>query len=321
MKKSTKIWLIVATILSLAGLLMFAVTMAAGGWDFSRLNSVKFVSNTHYITEEFTNISIDTDTADVILVRSENNECKVVLREALNEKHTVTVEDGTLKISIKDNRKWYEHITFFSFSLPKITIYLPENVYGALTVKQDTGDITLPSAFTFESVDLSGSTGDARLNSTVTGPVRIERSTGDIEVQSAKVGALALITSTGDVDVASTDCEGKIYVSVSTGEVEMEDVKCETFTSTGSTGEITLENVDVSGQINITRSTGDVKFERSDAAEIYVITDTGDVRGNLKTSKIFFTESDTGDVNVPRSTEGGICDIKTDTGDIKITIK
>ncbi|MBQ4327284.1 MAG: DUF4097 family beta strand repeat protein [Clostridia bacterium] len=321
MKKSTKIWLIVATILSLAGLLMFAVTMAAGGWDFSRLNSVKFVSNTHCITEDFTNIYIDTDTADVSLVRSENDECKVVLREALNEKHTVTTEDGTLKISIKDNRKWYEHITFFSFSLPKITIYLPENVYGALTVKQDTGDITLPSAFTFESVDLSGSTGDARLSSTVTGPVRIERSTGDVEVQSTKVSALALITSTGDVDVTSVDCDGKIYVSVSTGDVEMENVSCETLTSTGSTGEITLENVTVSGQINIKRSTGDVEFEHSDAAEIYVITDTGDVRGSLKTSKIFFTETDTGDVSVPRSTEGGICDIRTDTGDIKMTIK
>ena len=317
----TKKWLIAATILSLVGAIMFVVTMAASGWDFSKLDSVKFEFNTHYITEDFTNIHIDTSTADVVLAQSDNNECKVVLREAINERHTVKLEDGTLKISIKDNRKWYEHITLFSFSMPKITIYLPETAYGAFTVKQDTGDIKLPSTFTFDSVDLSGSTGDAQLRATVTGPVRIERSTGDIKVQSPKLGALALITSTGDVDVTSTDCDGKIFVSVSTGEVEMEDVRCETLTSTGSTGEISLENVDVSGQINITRSTGDVEFENSDAAEIYVITDTGDVRGSLKTSKIFFTETDTGDVNVPRSTEGGICHIRTDTGDIKMAIK
>ncbi len=320
MSKTSKC-LIAATALSLAGLIMFGVTMAVGGWDFSRLNSVKLELNTHYVAEDFTNISIDTDTADVIFVKSENNECKVVLRESTKEKHTVEVADNTLKISINDDRKWYDHITFFSFSLPKITIYLPENVYGALTVKQDTGDIKLTSDFTFESVDLSGSTGDAEVRSTVTGPMRIERSTGDVEVQSTKVGALALITSTGDIDVTSTNCDGKIYVSVSTGEVEMEDVRCETLTSTGSTGEITLENVNVTGQINIKRSTGDVRFESSDAAEIYVVTDTGDVRGSLASSKIFFTETDTGNVNVPRSTTGGVCDIRTDTGDIKITVK
>ena len=54
---------------------------------------------------------------------------------------------------------------------------------------------------------------------------------------------------------------------------------------------------------------------------IYVETDTGDVRGTILTSKIFFAKSDTGDEDVPETTTGGICRIKTDTGDIKIRIK
>ena len=40
MKKSTKIWLTTATILSLAGIIMFAVVMAAGGWDAMKLNGL-----------------------------------------------------------------------------------------------------------------------------------------------------------------------------------------------------------------------------------------------------------------------------------------
>jgi hypothetical protein len=40
----------------------------------------------------------------------------------------------------------------------------------------------------------------------------------------------------------------------------------------------------------------------------------------LYSEKIFFTETDTGDIRVPKSTSGGVCEIKTDTGDITFTI-
>ena len=68
----------------------------------------------------------------------------------------------------------------------------------------------------------------------------------------------------------------------------------------------------------IERSTGNVKFDRSDAAEIFVKTNTGNVTGSLLTDKVFTTQTDTGDVSVPKTVTGGRCEIKTDTGDIKI---
>lgn len=321
MKKSIKIWLIIASVLSLTGIVMFAVVMAAGGWDFTRLNSIKFVANTHVISDDFSNISITTDTSDVYFLVSENNECKVVLNETEKEKHTVEVVDNTLKINIRDERKWYEHITFFSFGQAKITVYLPKSAYGTLTVNQDTGDIKLPSSFIFGSIDLSGSTGDANVYSEVTGQARIRRSTGEINIAGTKVGSLNLTTSTGDVDVSRLVCAGNISIGVSTGEVELDDVSCVNFASNGSTGEISLENVIASSVMQIKRSTGDVELENSDAEKIDIVTDTGNVEGSLRTSKIFFTESDTGKIRVPHTTEGGVCEIKTDTGDIKITIR
>ena len=49
-------------------------------------------------------------------------------------------------------------------------------------------------------------------------------------------------------------------------------------------------------------------------------THTGDVSGNLLSDKVFITETDTGRIDVPKTTTGGKCEIKTDTGDIRISI-
>ena len=93
-----------------------------------------------------------------------------------------------------------------------------------------------------------------------------------------------------------------------------------------STTQLNLSAVNVGGDVIITvttidSSTGNVTFEDSDAATIDVKTDTGDVTGTLLTSKVFYVTTDTGKVNVPKSTTGGLCNIETDTGDVRISIK
>lgn len=68
------------------------------------------------------------------------------------------------------------------------------------------------------------------------------------------------------------------------------------------------------------RSTGYVRFDKCGAAELYVETDTGDVTGSLLSDKVFITDTDAGDVDVPKTASGGRCEIRTDTGDIKIEV-
>ena len=62
-------------------------------------------------------------------------------------------------------------------------------------------------------------------------------------------------------------------------------------------------------------------FDGSDAEAVYVTTDTGDVKGTFLTDKVYITKTDTGSVDVPGSTSGGRCEITTDTGDIKLSVK
>ena len=98
-------------------------------------------------------------------------------------------------------------------------------------------------------------------------------------------------------------------------------MNCKNLSSEGDTGDIYLTNVIVKDKLSLERDTGDVRFDSSDAGEIFIETDTGDVVGSLLTDKVFFPHSDTGKVKLPKTTEGGKCEISTDTGNINIEIK
>ena len=81
-----------------------------------------------------------------------------------------------------------------------------------------------------------------------------------------------------------------------------------------------MDHVTAANQSSIERSTGHVELAACDASELHLKTDTGDVTGSLLSDKIFFAESDVGSVDVPKTTTGGVCEIRTDTGKIAITI-
>lgn len=318
MTKKTKIGLIVAACLLLAGAALIGIAIHIAGGDFMKLSTVKYNTTEHMPAGEFRDILIETDTADIAFVPAEAT--KVVCYEQKNAKHTVSLENGVLTIRIVDNRKWYEHIGI-NFGAPKITVYIPQGAYGALTVKSSTGDVKLPKDFTFEAVDITESTGNVTTHASVSGDVKIKTSTGDISVANISAGSLELAVSTGKIIVLDVTCQGDMTVNVSTGKTGLTNVKCQNFTSNGSTGDLSLENVIAAEKFCIERSTGDVDFEKCDAAEITVKTDTGHIKGSLLSEKVFIARTDTGRVDVPHTTTGGKCQLTTDTGDIKIEIK
>ncbi len=319
MNKKTKAWLVTAAFLVVLGSIMFVAAMTAYNWDFTKLSTVKHQTNTYKSDEEFSNISIKTDTSDIIFAPSVDGERSVVCYAAENAIHSVDVRDGTLFITATDDRKWYEYIGI-NFDTPNITVYIPQGEYGALSISSNTGDVEIPEAFNFKSIDISESTGNVTNYACALDTVKIKTSTGDISIENISAGALDLSTSTGRTTLSDIICREDISLNVSTGDTNMSDTECKSITSNGNTGRISLNNVIATENFSIKRSTGDVKFNNCDAAEIFVETDTGDVTGSLLTDKIFITQTDTGDVEVPKTTLGGKCEISTDTGDIKITV-
>ena len=320
MSKSAKKWLIAAASLVMIGAIMFAAAMTVCHWDFSSLSTDHFETNTYEISEEFGNIKLDTETADILFAASSDNTCRVVCYEEGNMKHSVSVQDGTLTVSVVDDREWYEHIGINLHS-PKVTVYLPKTEYASLVIKGSTGDVEIADEIKFDSAQISLSTGDIRVNNISAGTLDLSASTGDIVISDVScIGDMKASVTTGDIVISDVSCIGDMKANVTTGDVKMMNVTCRNLLSTGSTGDISLDNVIAAEKFSIERSTGDVKFNSSDAAEIYVKTSTGDVTGALLTEKVFITETSTGSVNVPKTITGGKCEIVTSTGDIKIEI-
>lgn len=315
----TKIWLIVAVSLILIGSLIFAGVMSMLEWDFTKLTTEKYETNEHTVSGEYRNIIVKTKTANVDFIPSANGGTSVVCYEAKKQQHTVSLDGDTLVVEINDERKWYDHIGI-GFISPKVTVYIPQGEYNSLSVKTSTGDVDIPRELVFDSIDIAGSTGDITCRASVMGLIKIKNSTGDICLENVSAGRLDLKLTTGKVSLSDISCESDVSVEVSTGKTELTDITCKNVISDGGTGSIRLKNVIATEKFSIERDTGSVKFDRCDAAEIYIETDTGNVSGSLLTSKVFITDTDTGKVDVPRSVEGGRCEISTDTGDIEIEI-
>ncbi len=281
--------------------------------------SGKYTTKEHEISESITSVLVDTRISDIAFLSSENKECKVVCYERPELEHSITITDGTLKIYQLDKRKWYQFIGL-NFDNAKLTVYLPEGKYDMLKINSSTGDILVTDRFQFSSIDISNSTGDVKNYASASATMEISTSTGDIDVKNVTAGAIELSVSTGDIDLGGIECSGAIFIESTTGAQFLFDITCQNLSMKSSTGDVTLDNVLATGKLSIVGSTSDVKFTGCDAAEIFVKISTGDVTGTLLSEKIFIVDTSTGKIDVPKTASGGVCEINTSTGDIKITI-
>ena len=293
---TTKKIILAALVLILVGAIIFTVTMCRNRWNVPGAVNTNKVTQTYDITENFDSISMKFETAHVSFVRSNNSKCTIVISDNENTSYNVGVKNSTLYVE-KLNKSGF----YLEFGSPTITVYLPRTEYKDLSAVGSTGEIDIPSTFSFKSID-------------------IEMTTGDISCSASASEIISLRVSTGEIDLESASTKD-LYLHASTGTIEVEDVQCTAFSSDGSTGYLRLEDVLVSDLLRIERSTGDVRLDNCDAGEIYIETHTGDISGSLRSEKVFIARSDTGRIDVPETLSGGKCKLISATGDIEITIK
>ena len=315
MRKSGMVALIVAGSLVVIGVALLSVGLILRG-EFVNSN---MTTNTYEIVEDFRDVSIVGSTAKIRIAVADDGVCRVESYENPGkEQYLPSVKDGVLTVERVDYRRWYMHMFDFG-KTPSLTVYLPAEQWGSLSVRVSTGDVQIASGLFFEEIAVKGSTADVTCQASAAETLKIDLSTGDIEMQGNSAKNAELTVTTGQIEVEGFACTD-LYVKVSTGDTELTDVVCKTFTSTGSTGDLELEGV-MAEDYSIERSTGDVTFERCDAKKLWIKTDTGSVSGTLLSDMIFYAKSDTGKIRVPKSTTGGSCEITTDTGDVRISVR
>ncbi len=340
MKKAIVISLIIAGALVLVGAGLFAGAMSAAAWDFGALQTQKYEPVTHEVAGDISDISIQTIESSIELRTSIDGTCKIECMESEHVTYSVSVQEGTLKITTNDARKWYHNIGIFNTERQNMVVYLPKTAYESLQIKSNTGTVHTPSDFSFASVQISLNTGMVKWeagvvhsmsvetdtgfvqirNVSMDGTLSVETDTGRAEINGAEAQSIKVETKTGKAIVTDAIAKSTMNVKTSTGNAELTGCRAvDVFVET-NTGKAKLADVVATGKMDIDTDTGDVALDGCDAAEIKIETDTGDVRGTLLTPKIIYTETNTGRVEVPRSTTGGICEITTDTGDIIISI-
>jgi hypothetical protein len=308
-----KAMIIIASILLGAGLLIFIGGLLLGGG----LKPVQFETKTYPVTEPVTGIRLDTHKTDVLILPSPDGTLLVSAAEAERIHHTVTVQDGTLRIETVDERTWFDML--FPTHGVQMIVYLPETSYQSLSAECRTGEVEIAKDFVFDSIDIKNSTGSVKCAASANGRMKIEASTGDITLENVRAEELWLAVSTGGITVNGAEIQKGALLTVSTGRLEIDGLSCESLTTTGSTGRVTLQNVGIEHALWIERGTGDVTLENVGAETVTVHTGTGDVTASLRSEMYFVTETSTGKVSVPDTHGGGRCEIKTSTGDITVS--
>lgn len=338
MKKNI-VTIVVALCLVIAGVALAGAALVAVDFRFGEFSSADYERNSYVIEGDIGEIGISAGDYNVTLLPSSDGICRIEVDESEKFKLRYHFEEDHLEIKIVDNRKWYDYIGIFSTEAD-IVLYLPAEEYEILSVATRTGDVKVSEDFSFGIAAVAASTGDINFSAKVSVDLSLSCVTGDISVCDIEPENLSASVTTGNIVLENIKASDTISLSCNTGRIEVHGSEAGDIESEGTTGDILLKYVTVEGQVKIERSTGDVtltsvvagsfdiltdtgdvKLNLSDAEEINIETDTGRVEGSLLTPKTFWAESDTGRVRVPQSSGDGVCKIKTDTGNISITIE
>ncbi len=323
---------IISAVLFVVGLFIVFGTLVVIGFNFDKIANI--TKESVEVKEDFNRISVECSTADITIKPSKDGKrsMETLCSRGVVIKHSV--ENGELKIKeIIDFGR-----SFFYTGENKVTLYLPKNEYKSLKIDGSSSDVNI-DGINFSSAEIIASTADIVINSDIdrlaidvtTGDILINEmkteelsvttSTGDVTVKDANIaGNVAIETSTGDIKIFSTVADKDVKIKASTGDVEMKNTRALTLTATVSAGEIELESVILTGEMKLKSTSGDIELDRCDAQSLSIEASGGDVEGTLLSEKIFYASSGSGDISLPKSTEGGMCEITTSSGDITFKI-
>lgn len=302
MKNQKKIAIWAAVGLVVAGLILSFAALCAMDFDFNKMNTLKYATNTYALEEPFSNISIKTAECDLRLLPSEDDSCKVVCEESEEIFHSVTVENNTLTIGRTDARKWYEHIVGIYWGEMTITVYLPQTDYASLYALNVSGNITIPDEFSFLDAELHNTSGKVDFAAAVENDLSIKTVSGNLHIKNAHPKGLTAQSTSGRIVCSD--------VAVS------ENIKMKTVS-----GKINSSNVTVSGRMTVETVSGNIRLSGCDADSLQIKSTSGDVFGTLLTEKSFHANSTSGHIDVPDSTSGGNCEVKTTSGNITFKIQ
>ena len=291
------------------------------------------------ISEAFKHIRIEDSECDIKLLPSADGACCVEYANCGSIRHDCFVEDETLVIRSVDERRWFEKLGIRDRQM-RVSLYMPATGYETLFINTASGDISIAEGFAFLNAELKTASGDVKLSAYFEEKLSIHSSSGDITASVQGPGSVKADSMSGDVQIMGNTGEGDVAAESKSGDVKIEAVQCsflKAHTLSGDmiisdaacitanintvSGDVCARKLVASGELNAESVSGDVKLTQCDGANMYLKTVSGDIAALLESPKCFVFSTVSGHISVPQTFGEGKCEIRTISGDARITVK
>lgn len=285
MKKFYKITGILMGIVAVVGLILCIVGVALGAKGaitFSLDNGFRIVDKTDIWKyedmdmEAFSSINIDSNVADIKIVKSTDNYGVSCRLNGQEEDFNVEVKDGTLYISDKSEDMT---VTFniFNFNIGDsdvITVYVPDDVVlENIKIDGNVGDIDIGGIQGAKELHITNDTGDVDIVGGTFETLDINTDVGDITAERVTVTKeMSVMSDVGDIELdGEFRCDGNIQSRVGDVDLNTSVSKEEyNYNLSASIGDIDVFGKEYDGS-------GAVENSTSAKYKLTITTDVGDI--------------------------------------------
>lgn len=269
---------------------------------------------TYPLSGDFENIRIESLASSVQFQATDEGTCRIEFSGDSRLEHSVRIEDDTLVV-VESAKKLPVNLR-----ASRLTVYLSRPEYEDLEFTGDAASIDVTLDFSFDDATLSSDAGEIAIRGQVRGDLTATTEAGQIMLGRCTPETARLKTDSGNILLHATAVRDALSLETDVGTVHISYTRCGSLEAKNSIGDITLDNVLCEEAMDVAGNVGSITLVSCDAASMRFETDTGDITGTVLTPKVFTAKSNAGTVNVPNTTEGGECSLKTDMGRIDISI-
>ncbi len=326
MKHNYKRTICIALLLILLGLIIYGITRAVTGRNFSTVISIDYERVTHTVNEPFSEIEISAVECDVRIILSPDGSTTVSSGESEYIRTYAAVEDGILKIERVDTRPWYLHIGIFFFDEDyHMTVSVPDTVYESVKIRTASGDISMDDTLSLKSLSLKTSSGDITSGAKPTDSYSAKTLSGDIEIVGGEkvAGRIVLETTSGEIEAERLFAGNTVGIDTTSGDIELDGVFAEKIVVSSTSGDIHAFMASAMQSLSLKNVSGDIVFASYESASLRAETTSGNIKGSIiDTMMLYNAKTTSGKIRIPPSDpNGGDCTLITVSGNIDIQDK
>jgi len=174
------------------------------------------------ITEDFNQIEIKTENAEVEIVPSDRDTTIVELTGNKNNKYKLVanVEEDSLNIKVKDRLFSWFSINLFNWSPPSLKVYVPKKSYDSLNIVTDNGKV---EAKELQANEVFAETDNGRitLKHIQSSAITTEADNGKISLENVE-GLISAKSNNGHISLITDSLDRSMQMETDNGSIDIQ---------------------------------------------------------------------------------------------------